>query len=249
MIFDTSASIFQPLEKTPFSLESWLDYWYPRICTYLQIDPKKDYDTLKSIVNVYPSNTITVNELHHTLSGLSAHIFAPGPSLSENILHFKKSDKQIIIAVDGATTYLLEKDILPNIIITDLDGNVEDQISAMKKGAYLLVHAHGDNQTHLEQFLPRVYRKRYILTTQTKPLDHSYNFFGFTDGDRAVCFSCNMYCSEIWLYGFTFGKTIGKYSKHKLTKEKYDMKLKKFDIAKSVINWANQLNIPINHLG
>ncbi len=247
MIFDTSASIFHPLEKTPFSLESWLDYWYPTICTYLQIDSKKDYGALKSIVNVYPSK-ITVNELHHILKGRSSHIFAPGPSLSENILHFKKSDKQIIIAVDGATTFLLEKNILPDIIITDLDGTVEDQITAMKEGAYLLVHVHGDNKSRLERFLPHIYGTKYILTTQTKPLDHSYNFFGFTDGDRAVCFSCNMNCSEIWLYGFTFGKTIGKYSKNRLTKKKYDMKLKKFDIAKSVINWTNQLNIPINHL-
>jgi len=68
-----------------------------------------------------------------------------GPSLKENIKDLKtlKLSKFTLIAADGATTALLEEDVIPDIIVTDLDGKMEDIIQANQKGSFLAVHAHG----------------------------------------------------------------------------------------------------------
>ena len=39
----------------------------------------------------------------------------------------------------------MEENIVPHIIVTDLDGKLEDILNANSQGAFLVVHAHGNN--------------------------------------------------------------------------------------------------------
>ncbi|HEX7627608.1 MAG TPA: 6-hydroxymethylpterin diphosphokinase MptE-like protein [Candidatus Methanoperedens sp.] len=111
----------------------------------------------------------------------------------------------MIIAADGATSVLMNNAITPDIIVTDLDGNMDDEAKANELGAIMVVHAHGDNIDALGEELPRL--KRVIGTTQSKPLDNVYNFGGFTDGDRCVFLAKEMGAKSITIIGFDFKDT------------------------------------------
>ncbi|MEM3588020.1 MAG: 6-hydroxymethylpterin diphosphokinase MptE-like protein, partial [Candidatus Jordarchaeaceae archaeon] len=141
-------------------------------------------------------------------------VYGCGPSLERNISEIKRVGLNKIcsqIAADGATSALLHKGIVPEVIVSDLDGYIEDIVSANSKGAILVVHAHGDNIPALRKFvksMPGI----VIGTTQTEPLTHVFNFMGFTDGDRAVFLADAMGAHTILLAGFDFGHYAGKYS-------------------------------------
>ena len=93
--------------------------------------------------------------------------------------------------------------IVPDIVVTDLDGDVESQIEASEKGAVTLIHAHGDNIDLIMRYA-KEFTGKVILTTQSRPDLVLYNFGGFTDGDRAVCLARHLGAENILLYGFDF---------------------------------------------
>jgi len=107
--------------------------------------------------------------------------------------------KYVIIAADGATSVLMKNGITPEIIVTDLDGNMDDEAKA---GAIMVVHAHGDNMEALKRYVPEM--KNVIGTTQSRPLWNVYNFGGFTDGDRCVFLAKEFGAKSITLIGFDF---------------------------------------------
>lgn len=119
-----------------------------------------------------------------------------------NDLDRKNTGKYVIIAADGATSTLLEKGIIPDIIVTDLDGYIPDEIEANRKGALMVVHAHGDNMKRLPAVSNMV---DVIGTTQAAPLDNVYNFGGLSDGDRSVFVAQEFGARNITLAGFEFG--------------------------------------------
>ena len=117
------------------------------------------------------------------------------------------------IAANGATSALLKNNVLPEIIVTDLDGKVSDQLLANSRGSITIIHAHGDNIDNIKKFVLEF--KGYIVgTTQIdpKPYENIHNFGGFTDGDRAVYLADYFHAKKIYLLGFDFGGEVGKYS-------------------------------------
>ena len=246
MIYNTHISPFHHLENYPFTLHSWLKYWYPSICKYLDIEPSSDYTALKKALSIAMS-TIQEQVLTNTIRGKKVCIVAPGPSLEEHIDFIDTINQSyVIIAVDGATQFLIENGIYPNIIVTDFDGNIEAQLLAQERGSLLLLHVHGDNFSTVNHYLPLLSQRAFAITTQISPAKGSFNFLGFSDGDRAVCLAHSFHASEILLIGFDFGEKIGYYSKgFKLTKHQKEKKLRKFVIAQSVINWCASNSAPI----
>jgi 2-amino-4-hydroxy-6-hydroxymethyldihydropteridine diphosphokinase len=129
----------------------------------------------------------------------------------EEFLHVPGS--KIFIAADGATSTLLEAGVVPEIIVTDLDGCMDDILRANEAGSIVVVHAHGDNQDLLREYVPQL--RNAIGTTQSRPLPGLYNFGGFTDGDRAVFFARYLGASEIKLIGYDFDDMRVTPRKHK----------------------------------
>lgn len=166
-------------------------------------------------------------------------IFGCGPSLPNHLQHLKASNLILenftCIAADGATSALMQYDILPNIIMTDLDGRIADQIQANKKGAIVIIHAHGDNIDQIHQNFSN-FQGNLFGSTQNKPLSHVFNFGGFTDGDRCAFLAVQMKASIIILFGFDFGTIVGRFSKPYLDndREADETKLKK-------LSWAQKL--------
>jgi uncharacterized Rossmann fold enzyme len=144
---------------------------------------------------------IEIDVLRNAISGKDILVCGKAPKLVNEIknVDFKK---YVTIAADGATSVLMKNGIVPDIIVTDLDGNMDDEVRANKQGAIMVVHAHGDNMDALSEEVPRL--KRVIGTTQSKPLDNVYNFGGFTDGDRCVFLAQEFGARSITLIGFDF---------------------------------------------
>lgn len=120
----------------------------------------------------------------------------------------------ITIAADGATTRLRELGIVPQVIITDLDGRAEDLRWAAGEGARLVVHAHGDNRPELASIVPAL-GPLVHGTHQVEPaadLASLRNYGGFTDGDRAVLLCEELAVREVRLLGFDFDAAPSPYS-------------------------------------
>jgi hypothetical protein len=166
-------------------------------------------------------------------------VFGAGPSLKPNLSILKSVDldKFTLIAADGATTALLEEDMVPDIIVTDLDGRMDDLLEANRKGAVMVVHAHGNNQEQIEKYTPKLVN--VLGTTQSRPLASVYNFGGFTDGDRCVFLAMALGARSIVLSGMDFGKIVTHYSRPDQEDGPADqIKQKKLVWAKKLVEWA-----------
>lgn len=120
--------------------------------------------------------------------------------------------KGFVLAADGATTPLMSAGIRPDVIVTDLDGDVEDQVRANKEGSVVFVHAHGDNADAISAFVPR-FAGGVVCTCQCPPVQGVLNFGGFTDGDRAACIASSLGVRSIRLLGFDFDRPSPKHGR------------------------------------
>jgi uncharacterized Rossmann fold enzyme len=106
------------------------------------------------------------------------------------------------IAADGAAEVLLRRGMVPDILVSDLDGPFPAILQASGEGAITVVHAHGDNLDALSEYVPQL--KNIVGTCQCRPPEGLYNFGGFTDGDRCVFLARELGASSIRLVGFDF---------------------------------------------
>lgn len=146
-------------------------------------------------------DVLDIEVLKKVINGKDVLVCGKAPCLKDEIknIDFKK---YVVISADGATSILINNGIAPNVIVTDLDGNMDDEARANDLGAIMVVHAHGDNMDELGKEVPRL--KRVIGTTQSTPLSNVYNFGGFSDGDRSVFLAKEMGALSITLIGFDF---------------------------------------------
>ncbi len=185
---------------------------------------------------------LTLDELGEIVGFSDKYIvFGAGPSLKEHILMLKENydlKDYILVAADGATTALVEERISPDIVATDLDGNLDDILIANLRGANIAVHAHGDNIDKIASITP--FFTSVIGTTQAQPVGNLYNFGGFTDGDRALFLAVALGASEIILAGMDFGEIVTQYSRPKLPVAQAkadDFKRKKLQYAEKFTQW------------
>jgi uncharacterized Rossmann fold enzyme len=222
---------------------------YEKIAKDLNITKNADKQAANILNNLIKSNKQNSKEkLKNILKGKEVIIFGAGPSL-ESFLHSNKNNlsHKIKISADGATSALIQNDILPDIIVTDLDGRVPDQINANLKGSITVIHAHSDNIEKIKKFVPKF--KGYIIgSTQIdpSPYENVDNFGGFTDGDRAIFLADNFNAKIIYLAGFDFDGKIGRYSFSE-NKDR-NLKLKKLKWCKYLIELLKKVNPNIQEL-
>ncbi|HEY9247461.1 MAG TPA: 6-hydroxymethylpterin diphosphokinase MptE-like protein, partial [Candidatus Methanoperedens sp.] len=136
-----------------------------------------------------------------TINGKDVLVCGKAPRLHDDIKKIE-AGKFLIIAADGATSILMKNGIIPHIIVTDLDGDMDDEAKANEQGAIMVVHAHGDNIDAVRREVPRL--KKIIGTTQSRSLKNVYNYGGFSDGDRCIFLAHEMGAGTITLAGFDF---------------------------------------------
>ena len=187
-------------------------------------------------------NLFPISMLKDLINNREIMIFGAGPSLEKSIpKHKKKFTDKLKIAADGTTTALLKNNIRPDIIVTDLDGKVSDQLKANSEGSIAIIHAHGDNINKIKKYVPKLEGK-ILGTTQInpEPYDFLYNFGGFTDGDRAVYLADHFHAKKIYLMGFDFNGKIGEYSFAENKDKK--LKLRKLKWCECLIDMLNKQN-------
>lgn len=202
---------------------------------------EKAADTLDKLLQE-KKNLFPISTLKDLINNREIMIFGAGPSLEESILkHKKKLIYKLKIAADGTTTALLKNNIRPDIIVTDFDGKVSDQLKANSEGSIAIIHAHGDNINKIKKYVPKLEGK-ILGTTQINPEPYGFlhNFGGFTDGDRAVYLADHFHAKKIYLMGFDFNGKIGEYSFAENKDKK--LKLKKLKWCKYLINVLNKQN-------
>jgi len=207
------------------------DDWEP---IYLEIIRDMGYDRVKDefsarklsemLSSMLPSRIVSLDSLQALIKSKDVLICGNARTLKAELNDVDLID-YCIIAADGATEVLMNKGVVPDIIVTDLDGAVESEIEASQKGAIMVVHAHGDNIHVINHVLTRLYN--IIGSTQVAPLKNVYNFGGFTDGDRCVFLARGFGVSSITLIGFDFDDI-----------NVSDIKKKKLDWARKLIEIA-----------
>ncbi|MEM3851557.1 MAG: 6-hydroxymethylpterin diphosphokinase MptE-like protein [Methanomassiliicoccales archaeon] len=129
-------------------------------------------------------------------------VFGGGPSLTNSIdATMSIIGDSALVASDGSCAELYKRGIVPDIIVTDADGNLPAEQKMNAAGACLVLHFHGDNYRKASDFA-RVLTGRVIVTTQAGPTEWTFNFGGFTDGDRAVLLCEEFGAQEVLLAGF-----------------------------------------------
>ena len=208
---------------------------YQSILKELNYSEKKDKESAL-ILDTILKETDNTQKIKKLIQGKTVFVIGSGPSLSFALPKLKKLKKSIKIAADSSLKPLLENGIIPDIVVTDLDGD-EDAIKKLsKKKSVFVIHAHGDNIEKLHM-VKKI--KNCIGTTQTEPFNKIQNFGGFTDGDRGVFLASHFEAKRIILFGMDFGRRIGKFSNTK--KSDRDTKLKKLKIGKDLLIWLSTI--------
>lgn len=226
------------------SLKEWWP-WYNRIVNIFGYDRSKDQRATDVLSNLLSQKAIDPRKLV-SLCGQPVLVFGAGPSLEENLRQVAREGllkKCVVVSADGATTALLKiGKVVPNVVVTDLDGDIDCLLRANKLGSIMVIHGHGDNIDRLQKYVPKF--ERAIGTTQVDPKPNVYNFGGFTDGDRAVFLAVAMGAKLVALAGMDLGQVVGEYSKKRVKSVK--VKLLKLKICKELLEWlALKVNIPL----
>ena len=208
---------------------------YFSILKEMNYSEKKDNESALILDSIL-KKTDSIEKVKEIIQGNTVFVIGSGPSLSIAIPKLKKLKKSIKIAADSSLEPLIDNGIIPDIIVTDLDGN-EDTIKKISKTkSIFVIHAHGDNIEKL-QMVKKM--KNCVGTTQTNPFNKIQNFGGFTDGDRGVFLASYFDAKKIILFGMDFGNQIGKFSNTK--KSDREIKLKKLKIGKNLLIWLSTI--------
>jgi len=198
--------------------DEWEEY-YHLILEDFGFDQQKDELSAKLLSSRLVGEETTHEELADLMNGRVVTVAGDGPNLEEET----DKAKGVLISADEATSFLLEKGLVPDVVMTDLDGKVEALVKANERGALVIIHAHGENMDEIKKYA-ECCRGKGMGTTQSLPSGKIHNFGGFTDGDRGIFLADHFGATEINLIGFDFDNPRDKG--------------KNVEIKKKKLNWA-----------
>jgi hypothetical protein len=207
---------------------------YSEIRKEFNYSEKKDKESAVILNSIIKKSNIN-EKIISLVKDKTVFVIGSGPSLSTAIPVLKNFKKTIKIAADSSVKLLVENEIIPDIVITDLDGD-ESTLKKIGKKSIFIVHAHGDNIEKLE-FVKKF--TKCIGTTQSNPFEKIQNFGGFTDGDRGVFLANHFDAKKIILFGMDFGEKIGRHSNTKKSERK--IKLMKLHKGKLLLEWLSTI--------
>ena len=184
--------------------------WEP---IYIKILEDFGFDRSEDEMNVRILKMVTVNsdliddDEFGECFGDEVTVFGNAPCLESDI--DSKGFAGTLVASGSSVGRLLDRGIRPDVVVTDLDGDIDSQIEASANGAVTAIHAHGDNGDLIRMYAGS-FKGRILLTTQSTPENTVYDFGGFTDGDRAVCMAVHFGAGRIHLRGFDYDDPMPK---------------------------------------
>ena len=178
--------------------ETW-EPFYEEIRKDFGFSREKDEAVAVELDKLLGGNRVPDSSLRKIIRGKEVTVAGNGPNLEEEI----GEARGVLLTADEATSVARGKGLVPAILVTDLDGDVADQVKANAEGTIAVIHGHGDNGPAVREWAPR-FSGATVATTQSRPLGGLRNFGGFTDGDRAVFLADHFGAARIQLVGFDF---------------------------------------------
>ncbi|MCS7142494.1 MAG: DUF115 domain-containing protein [Aigarchaeota archaeon] len=224
------------------------EWWYSKYESILSVfgfDRKRDELAAESCGELMLSRPCVVGDVRSLIEGRTV-VLAGGSDVLEEDLRALSGTRGrfglVLVAADGATRPILEKGLVPDVVVTDLDGGIDSLMSARERGAFLIVHAHGDNLVEVTEFLKRV-DGRIEATCQCRPTGHVHNFGGFTDGDRAAFLVLSFQPSALVLIGMDLDGPVGRLTKPDgwYTPERERIKRLKLRVASDLFLTASEI--------
>jgi hypothetical protein len=178
--------------------------WEPIYRSILQdfgFSPDRDEDAAMLLKELLRDREPLLCVAEAIIGGQEVVVCGNAPILDKELVGLQERDA-VFLAADGATSVLLRQGIVPDMVVTDLDGPFSAILKANQMGSIVVVHAHGDNLDALNRYVPLL--ERIIGTVQCRPMPGLYNFGGFTDGDRCVFLAKELGAASITLVGFDY---------------------------------------------
>lgn len=180
---------------------------YEEICRDFGFDPGSDEASVRLMEAVTCNLDLDDEDCLRPIIGNTVTVFGPAGSLDSDMEAMPPEGT--LIAAGSACARVMGMGIVPDILVTDLDGDIDSQLEASRMGAVTLILAHGDNAPLVARFAP-MFEGKVVLTTQGRPRGNVLCFGGFTDGDRAVCLARHFHAEKIVLLGFDFDEPVPK---------------------------------------
>lgn len=224
------------------NFSKWMER-YKRIAELLEIDVEMDRLSTRLLSEIVGDNYVDRKELEWLIAGKVVVVIGFGEALPLELEQLRAYrhllGSAVVIVADKAVSEALERGIFPDIVVSDLDGDLNALLSASARGSIVVVHGHGDNVEKLERVVPRLLelRARVHPTTQVEPLWNVFNYGGFTDGDRAIYLATSYEPSRVLLVGMDFSYSIDKRVIDRYYSDglKHYRKLVKLEIARELV--------------
>ena len=170
-------------------------------------DFAREEEAARRLTELLPSaaRVDPLGRVAHRLSGADAIVVGRAPRVGPPPL-WRLPDslrKPTLVAADGASAVCLDAGLVPDVIVTDLDGPIPSEVTANRKGSFALIHAHGDNIPRLEEWVGQ-FPGELGGSWAGAPTDALLDVGGFTDGDRAAYLACAAGATRVLLWGFDF---------------------------------------------
>lgn len=186
------------------------EQWYPIYESILEdfgYSREDDENTVRMLKAVTLNSDLHMGDDAAETMGDTVTVVGNAPCLERDL--DEKGVAGTVICAGSAVGRLMARGIRPDIVFTDLDGDIEPQIRASSEGAYTFIHAHGDNGELVSRYAG-LFKGPVVLTTQSVPEYTVFNYGGFTDGDRAVCFAAHFGARDIRFVGFDYDNPMPK---------------------------------------
>lgn len=122
---------------------------------------------------------------------------------------------RVVFAASNAAVTIRNAGIEVDLMTTDLDKVPETAVGLSRDGTPVAVHAHGDNVSALERWLPEFDLDFVLPTTQAEPVGPVENVGGFTDGDRAAFLADHLGAATLRFPGWEFDDPTANPTKRK----------------------------------
>lgn len=177
----------------------------------------------------------TLSRIREKLRG-AEHVVVLGAAVEQTEIEAWVGRNAVFVAADGAVGVLESYKQLA-CIVSDFDGAIHLDTAA-REGQDIVAHAHGDNLPQWSRALSLWQQyplpPHLVLSHQVSHhIPEMYNFGGFTDGDRALCFvlANDVPAEKIAIVGFSTGK-IGAWSATTIPAQK----LKKLEWMRRIVS-------------
>jgi 2-amino-4-hydroxy-6-hydroxymethyldihydropteridine diphosphokinase len=188
----------------------WAPY-YERIRVQLGLPFDREETALAGLRAVLPRNARAkpLERIRPRLAGREVVVvgLAPGAGPPPMWRRSEEGGQFAIVAADGATATCLTAGIVPDVVVTDLDGPLPAEVAANQRGSLVVVHAHGDNQGAVAEWVPQ-FPGELAGSWAGPPAEDVIDVGGFTDGDRGVFLAEHLGARRILLWGFDFTRVV-----------------------------------------